>query len=42
MKAESVKQIQFARCPRCNAVIKFDSGVKHTSCIKCGVKINLK
>ncbi len=42
MKVDSIKQTQFARCPRCQSVVKIKDGSTHTSCIKCGVKIKVK
>jgi hypothetical protein len=42
MKLDSLKAMQFARCPRCQSVVKIEPGSTHTSCIKCGVKIKVK
>jgi uncharacterized C2H2 Zn-finger protein len=42
VKLESLKQNQFARCPRCQSVVKIEPGSTHTNCIKCGVKIKVK
>jgi PHP family Zn ribbon phosphoesterase len=42
VKNDTLNKYVFARCPRCNSVIRFEVDASETKCLKCGVKVKKK